>query len=544
MTFAGDPYPNGAQKPSIRARHASPRSAAAPARIVVLAPLGLLDGAVERLAIEPTLRPRLIGGVRIRLPDDRLLPTPPFAAGLPTLGEWCDWDDLDAALGPLIAVVCLPAAYTDVLAEIQRGLAETGTPCRLLPTVDDVVAGRSPAAAATAAKIDYARLLGRPTQTPDPQQLRSVLGGKRVLITGAGGSIGSELARLAASAGPADLVLMDRSDNALFQLDDELATLQPDSPRRLVLHDVVDAAQTLRWFSELRPEVVFHAAAHKHVPLMEDHPAPAVMNNVFGTASVVDACERAGVERCVLISTDKAVHPSSVMGATKRLAEHYARSRNDGASATRFAVVRFGNVLGSACSVLPIWSRQIARGGPVTVTDPRMTRYFMTIPEAAALVIRSASLVGAPGAHAPSADVFVFDMGEPVEILGLAERFIAEHGLSPIGPEAPRRRPDGRAMPIRITGVRPGEKLHEQLTYDAESLTPTAVAGVQAWAGARPTRAEADAMLAELAAVRDLPDAASVVRILSVLVPEMTRTAGDQSGATISIVRTTRIEAA
>jgi len=286
-------------------------------------------------------------------------------------------------------------------------------------------AGEGHVWAGPAPRIDLAALIGRTPHEMDREAVGRVLRGRRVLITGAGGSIGGELARVAAEFEPSLLVLMERAENALFEIDRQMARHFPGVQRKAVLHDVVDAEATLRLCQKITPQVVFHAAAHKHVPLMEDHPAHAVTNNLFGTKSIADAAVAVGAERFVMISSDKAVNPTSVMGATKRLAEMYVRGlggeianrkspiANEG-QGTRLSMVRFGNVLGSAASVLTIWAQQIAEGGPLTITDPRMTRYFMTIPEAATLVVQSAAL------EAGGVGVFVLDMGEPVRIVELA----------------------------------------------------------------------------------------------------------------------------
>ncbi|MEO1130870.1 MAG: polysaccharide biosynthesis protein [Planctomycetota bacterium] len=358
-------------------------------------------------------------------------------------------------------------------------------------------------------------MVGRDSRRIDRTLVRSMIGGRRVLITGAGGSIGSEIARLCARFEPAELILMDRSDNALFEIDRQLASTAPDVERRVVLHDVVDLRSTAERFQALRPQVVFHAAAHKHVPLMEEHPAEALVNNFFGTRSVADASMRCGVDRFVMISTDKAVNPSSIMGATKQLAERYVRSCN-GLSDTRFALVRFGNVLGSSCSVLPIWAKQISEGGPVTVTHPEMTRYFMTIPEAAALVVQSA---GISIDDAASPDVFVLDMGEPVSILSLAQRLIGALGMVPsMGDDAVEG-----GMPIAISGIRPGEKLHEELVHAEESLDETRIPGIRAWTGECPSRADVEQMVRDMSAALGTGDAAAALGAIERYIPTISR---------------------
>jgi FlaA1/EpsC-like NDP-sugar epimerase len=302
-----------------------------------------------------------------------------------------------------------------------------------------------------------------------------------------------------------------------------------------VLHDVVDSEQTLRLLVDLKPDVVFHAAAHKHVPLMEDHPAHAVNNNLFGTKAIADAAMAVGAERFVMVSTDKAVNPTSIMGATKRLAEIYVQGLHessrrmmgplvgaDGSGGTSFSIVRFGNVLGSACSVLTIWSAQLADGGPITVTDPRMTRYFMTISEAATLVIQAAAIE-----HGGGAAVHVLDMGEPIAIVELAKRFVRAHGFAPRVAGVPEESDPSTswALPpvdIVCTGTRPGEKLHEELAYAAEELLPTPFDGIRAWSGRERPAGNCAAMIADLSAVRSSSERAAVLAAIRRHVPEMT----------------------
>ncbi len=423
------------------------------------------------------------------------------------------------------ALVSFPAAMRDAISAVRAALHCAGVRESFLPTVQDVLRGRDePGGIRRTGSLDLAQVVGRPPRTLHEGLVTGLVMHKRVLITGAGGSIGSELARICARFEPEQLVLMDRSDNALFEIDRQILAQHPRLERRAVLHDVVDAESTLQRMMELRPHVVLHAAAHKHVPLMEDHPAAAVNNNLFGTKSVADAALASGVERFVMISTDKAVNPTSVMGATKRLAEMYVRSLN-AAGEGRFALVRFGNVLGSACSVLPVWERQIREGGPVTVTHREMTRFFMTIPEAAGLVLQAAAL--------DEHEVFVLDMGEPVRIAALAERFVRAHGLEPVSGEAGEARTPN-ALRVVFTGPRPGEKLHEELSYRAEELQRTRVDGVLAWGGRSdeaPDRREVMRMVAELSAVRTSHDAERVVRLIKAHVPEMTRPLTEQPSA-------------
>ncbi len=397
------------------------------------------------------------------------------------LGTLHDLESIVRSSRPDLALVSLPAPAAGLITTIRTRLRRLGVQDRFMPTLEDQLDGVGPR---SRMEIEPGALLDRPARPIDEAPIRQAMAGRRILITGAGGTIGTELARLACRFDPEHLVLVERSENALFEIDRQIARRSPGLPRTALLHDVVDAAATLRHFRRLRPQVVFHAAAHKHVPMMEDHPAAAVDNNVFGTRSVADAAAAAGAERFVFVSTDKAVRPTSVMGATKRLAELYVSDLSR-RSDTAFAIVRFGNVLGSTGSVLDVWTSELAEGGPLSVTDPRMTRYFMTISEAAALVMQSAALVDPAGRRAT---VFVLDMGEPVRIIDLAQRFIAHHGLE-------------GAVGIVVTGARPGEKLHEELACESEPLQPTDHPAIRAWspAGGAADPRLIDEMLRELA---------------------------------------------
>ncbi len=458
-------------------------------------------------------------------------------------------DDLPALrdrLKPQVAIVSLPASQWRLTQRVRQQLRSLGIPERFVPPITELL-DRAPSVAAgtaggitssaiapssTSLGIDPVDLIGRTPYGIDRKAVAGALTNRRVLITGAGGSIGSELSRIVATFKPETLVLMERSENALFEIDRQIAARFPNLRRKAVLHDIADAEATRRIFIELKPDVVFHAAAHKHVPLMEDHPAHAVNNNFFGTKSVADAAIAAGTDRFVLISSDKAVNPTSVMGATKRLAEMYIQAmhrqcRKSGQN-TRFGMVRFGNVLGSACSVLPIWSAQLAEGGPLTVTDPRMTRYFMTIHEAASLVIQA----GVLQPDAASAGVFVLDMGEPVNILELAQRFVRQHGMEPVVNDASGKPADLGAtiehdldgesrVQINISGIRPGEKLHEELAYAAEQLRPSSHPGINVWAGRLGEDFNLSQLLIDLSAVQTSYDREAVIAAIRKHVPEM-----------------------
>jgi FlaA1/EpsC-like NDP-sugar epimerase len=514
-----------------------------------------------RLAVPPTPRadrPVLIGDSRsVSDLDAQIRATPGLALAIGIIA------DLDPAaltseldrLKPDCALLCHDPVERDRYAPARRILRERQIPIvsisplrSLIPAATEQAPRPSPprmyvapGSAWSAARIDLAALLDRAPLPLDTESVASLVKGKRVLITGAGGSIGSELARIVASFDPGCVVLMERAENALFEIDRQLGARFRTVQRRAVLHDVVDPERTLQHLVDLRPDIIFHAAAHKHVPLMEDHPAHAVTNNFFGTRSIADAALAIGAERFVLISSDKAVNPTSVMGATKRLAEIYvqelhrqAHASVSGSARTEFSMVRFGNVLGSSCSVVPIWSAQLVDGGPLTVTDPRMTRYFMTINEAAGLVIRAAAIDD----PSPMAPVYVLDMGEPVRILDLARRFLEAHGYTPRLIDRDGRAVSDPSIPtalsepgpaglqhvdILMTGIRPGEKLHEELAYSRENLRPTGCPGIQAWA-AMPGDVSLPSLVSDLGRARQSGDASVVLSMIRRHVPEMNRT--------------------
>jgi len=308
--------------------------------------------------------------------------------------------------------------------------------------------------------IDVEDILGRPQMKLDLESMRAVIAGKTVLITGAGGSIGSELVRQVAAFSPTRVVLFDQGEFNLYAIDRELAEKHPDLPRHAVIGDVRDATGVQHMMSACRPQVVFHAAALKHVPLCETNVEEAILTNVIGTRHVVDACVASGVELMVQISTDKAVNPTNVMGACKRVGEYYCQALGQSSATTRFITVRFGNVLGSTGSVVPLFQQQLKQGGPLTITHPDMTRYFMSIREAVQLVIQAAAL-GQKQTEQP-APIFVLDMGSPIRIADLAQQMIRLAGLRV-----------GADIEIVYTGLRPGEKLYEELFYDAEALAKT-----------------------------------------------------------------------
>jgi FlaA1/EpsC-like NDP-sugar epimerase len=345
-------------------------------------------------------------------------------------------------------------------------------------------------------------LLGRESVKLDMGLVGAFLRGKRILVTGAGGSIGSELCRQVARFEPASIVLVERSEFALFTIHQELLHSHGGLTVVPRICDICDRTRLKEVFGSDRPQIVFHAAAHKHVPMMEWNAGEAIKNNVFGTKAVADMCDLHGCEAFVLISTDKAVNPTSVMGASKRMAEIYVQALS-AHSKTKCVAVRFGNVLGSTGSVVPTFKAQIAAGGPVTVTHPEMTRYFMTIPEASQLVMQAAAM-GRGG------EIFVLDMGEPVRIVDLAQDLIRLSGLVP-----------NVDIKVEFTGLRPGEKLYEELSFDAERMDRTAHPKINIGKLFPSTLAEAERKLDELAACVDSKSTKQVRDTLHKVLPEM-----------------------
>ena len=353
-------------------------------------------------------------------------------------------------------------------------------------------------------------LLGRPQAVLDRESMRRLIEGRRVLVTGAGGTIGAELVRQVAALRPGRLTLFDSSEYQLYRIDREILEAHPDLPREAVIGDVRDARRVDEAIAAARPELVFHAAALKHVPIVEAHPIEGVLTNTVGTRNVAEACRAHGVGAMVLISTDKAVNPGNVMGATKRVAEMICQALDladaPRAGGTHYVTVRFGNVLGSTGSVVPLFQHQLARGGPLTVTDPEITRFFMTVREAVELVLQAAALAREDAARGR---IFVLDMGEPVKIVDLARQMIRLAGLKP-----------DQDVRIEFIGLRPGEKLHEELFHAEEALAPTRIASIRL---ASPRSLDAAALSPLLDALADAArerQSERMLEILGRLVPE------------------------
>jgi FlaA1/EpsC-like NDP-sugar epimerase len=413
---------------------------------------------VRELMRNPDLRLRPVGFID----DDPRKHNLKDEYGLRVLGT--TRDDLVRVLDevePDEVLIAIPSAPGEVRAAVVSACRERGIPVKTMPTVFEMLqdgeGGRQLRLTRQLREVRVEDILGREPIHMELDRVGAYLGGKVVMVTGAGGSIGSELCRQIARVAPRKLVLVDHAEDNLFEISRELTEERHVNVTVAVLGDCKEDERMREVFAEHRPAIIFHAAAYKHVAMMEDNPVEAVRNNSIATLLMARLAGEFKVETFVLISTDKAVRPATVMGASKALAEWAVEAQATRFPNTRYATVRFGNVLGSSGSVVPIFRRQIAAGGPVTITDKRMTRYFMTIPEAVQLVIRAGSLNEASG------EVFVLDMGEPIRILHLAETMIRLSGLEP-----------GRDIVIEEVGARPGEKFHEVLLNPYERAQPTA----------------------------------------------------------------------
>ena len=375
--------------------------------------------------------------------------------GVRVVGKLIDLEEVVKRLGVEVVLLAIPSASHHTIQSIVQRCQQMQVPCRILPSVAELADGRVEVSRLRSVQIED--LLGRDTVELDYAGIHQLIAGETVLVTGAGGSIGSELCRQILRQKPSRLLLLDHGEFNLYTIDQEL---KPAGDKQgvavsAILGDIRDQTR-MRWiFERFRPDIVFNAAAYKHVPLVEENPVEGIKTNVLGTCQMAELAVAYGVKKFVQVSTDKAVNPTNVMGASKRTAEIYCQNLNRKEAATAFITTRFGNVLGSAGSVVPLFRKQIEAGGPVTVTHPEITRYFMTIPEAVSLILQAGSM-GKGG------EIFVLDMGEPVKIVELAEQMIRLTGLEP-----------GRDIEISFTGLRPGEKLYEELFHGSEPLTTT-----------------------------------------------------------------------
>jgi FlaA1/EpsC-like NDP-sugar epimerase len=371
---------------------------------------------------------------------------------VPILGEVDDIEKIGRKESIEEAIVAIPSINGNEMRKIMYQCGNVGIVCKTLPAISDILNGTITINQIREIRIED--LLGREHIELNREQISDYLSGKRVLVTGAAGSIGLELCRQIMKVGPEQLILFERVENEIYNVEMEFLDTFHDGPYTLVLGDILDTKRLEHVMQEHKPQVVFHAAAYKHVPITEANPFEAVKNNVLGTLNVAEISAKYGVEKFVLISTDKAVKPVNVMGMTKRIAELICQGMNGG-QRTKFIAVRFGNVLNSAGSVIPLFRKQILNGGPITVTHPEMTRYFMSIPEAAQLVMQA-------GAIGRGGEIFVLDMGEQVKIIDLAKDMIRLMGLKV-----------GEDIDIVFTGLRPGEKIHEELVSRSEEIEKT-----------------------------------------------------------------------
>lgn len=461
----------------------------------------------QALLRELTRKPQ-IGYLPVGFIDDRRSLHGQIVQGMPVLGDGVTLSRIAAQHKVDEVLIAMPSIRGQRLATVVSYCDQAGRPCKTIPGVEELI--RRPERLTDFRQINLELLLGREPVQLDHELIAQKISGRSVMVTGAAGSIGSEVCRQVAAFSPSRLVAVDIAETPLFELENEFHDQHSECPFVAAIGDVRDETQMLAFMSSHRTEIVFHAAAYKHVPMMERHVSAAIVNNVLGTLSVVNAAERAAIRDFVMISTDKAVRPTSVMGATKRVAEMIVKSR--GAGTTKFVSVRFGNVLGSNGSVVPVFQRQIRNGGPVTITHPEMRRYFMTIPEAAQLVLQAMAL-------GTTNEIFVLDMGKPVFIGDLAHSLIALHGKVP-----------GRDIALEYTGLRPGEKLFEELYLSDENLKPSTHEKILVLNGGAVDRPWIDACLGLLRRSLDAtPD--ELREILRKLVPEYSPSAVPAQGS-------------
>ena len=430
--------------------------------------------------------------------DDDKNKTGKILLGVKVLGTRNELVKIASEKGIDEIIIAMPSVKGKEIKAIINICKETNCKLTILPGLYEIIEGK--VSISQLRPVDIEDLLGRDPVKLDTTAVREYLAGKIVLITGAGGSIGSEIVRQVAKMQPKKLLLLGKGENSIYEITQELKINCPEVKTVPIIADIRDKERIKAIMDYFEPQVVFHAAAHKHVPLMEYQPAEAVRNNILGTKVVADEAASHNVETFVMISTDKAVNPTSVMGCTKRVAEMYVQSMNKN-SGTRFVAVRFGNVLGSRGSVIPLFKKQIAKGGPVTVTHPDMKRYFMTIPEASQLVLQA-------GAMAKGGEVFVLDMGEPVRIYDLARDLITLSGLIP-----------DKDIEIKITGLRPGEKLFEELLSAEDGTEKTTHKKIFT---ARIKEIDKAGLDREIRKILEITDGEEVVAALQKIVPTYT----------------------
>ncbi len=421
--------------------------------------------------------------------------------GIPVLGHIRELKTVGSKVMADEALIAIPSANSSQMRTIVANCKESGIRFKTVPGMGELINGKVTVNAIR--EVAYRDLLGREVINLDEERIEGYIKGQCVLVTGAGGSIGSELCRQISRFRPRDIILYERAESPLFEIELELKKNFPYIRILAVLGDIRDRAQLSHAFSNSRPQVVFHAAAYKHVPLMELQPWKAVKNNILGTRNMIDISNQYSVERFVFVSTDKAVRPVNIMGATKRVSEVLVQGQNGlGISSTHFVIVRFGNVVGSVGSVVPLFKKQIESGGPVTVTHPEMTRYFMTIPESCQLILQA-------GAMGEGGEIFILDMGTPVKIDDMARDLIRLSGFEP-----------DVDIKIEYVGLRPGEKLYEELIIEGEGIVPTSHEKIMALKGEPYDQKFLNDKIDELRCLAHQQDAKRIGLLLQELVPE------------------------
>jgi FlaA1/EpsC-like NDP-sugar epimerase len=455
-------------------------------------------GSGGRMVLEEILTSREINVTPVCLVDDDASKLGMAISGVKILGNRHDITKLVKDLNVESIVIAIPTLSGKNKAEIVRICRDTGCRLKIMPGIYELIKGD--VTVKEIRDVNIEDLLGREPVHLEDEGIHEYLSGKVVMITGGGGSIGSEISRQIMKYEPEKLIIFDNYENNAYELEQEIKRKYPGADLRLVIGSIRDRARLENVFKKYSPQVVFHAAAHKHVPLMEESPSEAILNNVFGTLNLAETADKYNVEKFVMLSTDKAVNPTNVMGATKKICEMIIRAMDE-RSSTEFVAVRFGNVLGSHGSVIPLFNKQIAEGGPVTVTHKDITRFFMTIPEAAQLVIQA-------GSFAKGGEIFILDMGEPVKIYNLAKDLIKLSGFEP-----------NEDIKIEVTGLRPGEKLYEEVLVSEEGIGKTAHDKIFVAKPASYNIGELKAKFQELNVLCEKGDDAGIVMRLQKIVP-------------------------
>jgi FlaA1/EpsC-like NDP-sugar epimerase len=433
--------------------------------------------------------------------DDDLAKIGKKIHGIPVLGQINDINKIVKKINADEALIAIPSASSGQMRKILTHCRESGVKFKTIPGIGELINGK--VTVNVIREVDYRDLLGREVVKLDEDKIGSYLQGQCVIVTGAGGSIGSELCRQICRFKPDSIVLYDRAESPLYEIDHELKQNFDDVNTIPLLADIQDKKQLGKTFETYSPHTVFHAAAYKHVPMLEMQPWKAVDNNIQGTANLIEVTNKFNVERFVFVSTDKAVRPANVMGASKRIAELLIQSQNGcELSHTKFMTVRFGNVVGSVGSVIPLFKKQIKRGGPVTVTHPEVTRYFMTIPEACQLILQA-------GAMGRGGEIFLFDMGIPIKIVDMARDLIRLSGFEP-----------EEDIKIEYIGLRPGEKLYEELIIEGEGIVPTTHDKIMALKGAECNLQLLNGRIDELTKIAELQQTDKIKAMLKEIVPE------------------------